>query len=435
MNWVRGALRYAQGKLRCEVRVRAVMLTALLAMGCKLTEELPAPASPPFLVVHSLLNASYSRQFVIVERSTNNNIRAGISGAVVRLTHRTPPPGCASPTVQLPELASPQPGVPGPGIYLTLSLCALRPGDKVDLRVETPDGSVVTGTTTVPGIDDNSIRVGNATTGPSTTTITLDRTRDSLAISMRRSLSPGMQVEAYQDALGGLLTYRTMQKGNLLTIAGNLVDPFDDEGRTVFRAGAYYLLGVAAVDTNYYDYVTSGADPFTGRGFINHLKGAVGIFGSVTVNNYRLKVLAPQTDPREGVYRITGTLAGTPVNITWDLYQDVLGAESIDGNEPVFRAFSGFVEGTWIDGPVSTSANVEMSNTLRPGRNGVADSDFFGAIYGEATDPVFPGQVGVQYTLSGQRRDRGQPFSLLVEYRRNGTSRMDTLTAVQETGP
>jgi hypothetical protein len=44
-------------------------------------------------------------------------------------------------------------------------------------------------------------------------------------------------------------------------------------------------------DTNYYDFVRSRSDPFTGRGFLNHLEGGIGVFGSVEAHTYYLRVI------------------------------------------------------------------------------------------------------------------------------------------------
>ena len=71
---------------------------------------------------------------------------------------------------------------------------------------------------------------------------------------------------------------------------------------------------MAALDTNYFDFTRSITNPLTGRGFINHLSGGIGVFGSIAPVTYELRVTAPQTDAREGIYRFTGNVAGSFVD-------------------------------------------------------------------------------------------------------------------------
>jgi len=77
-----------------------------------------------------------------------------------------------------------------------------------------------------------------------------------------------------------------------LAIPADLYNPFaGDSGQNVFEVGQEYALGISVTDTNYYDFVRSRSDPFTGRGFINHLEGGVGVFGSVATYVYYLRVV------------------------------------------------------------------------------------------------------------------------------------------------
>ena len=64
---------------------------------------------------------------------------------------------------------------------------------------------------------------------------------------------------------------------------------FRDDSGLLIQAGAF--TAVLTVDSNYFDFVRSGSDPITGRGFLNHLEGGIGVFGSVAPYRYTLRVV------------------------------------------------------------------------------------------------------------------------------------------------
>src|SRR6185436_7893051 len=109
-----------------------------------------------------------------------------------------------------------------------------------------------------------------------------------------------------------------------------------------------------------------------------------------------LDVTAPQIDQREGVYQITGRLGDVLVDITWNLYRDLL--------TPNASGFSGFVDGTWVDGPRHTSANAVIA--LQPDPQ-FGPATFAGTIYGAVRLPDLPGQVGNSYQITGLRATPG----------------------------
>jgi hypothetical protein len=162
------------------------------------------------------------------------------------------------------------------------------------------------------------------------------------------------------------------------------------------------------MDTNYFDFVRSATNPLTGSGFLNHLTGAIGVFGSVAPATYVLRVVAPRRDPREGVYHLTGIVAGAPADVTWDVYGDPIDTTS-------FRAF---VDGQWAGGPVHTDANGVFGG-----------SSFEGTMFA----PTAPDTVYPAYLLVGTREAAGTPFRLVVS--RPGAARPDTIVAVQVTSP
>ncbi|MBI4500819.1 MAG: DUF4249 family protein [Gemmatimonadetes bacterium] len=388
------------------IRPAAVIL---FLAGCKLTETVTTPYGDPFLVVHSVLQANQTRQSVIVERSSNG-FQTRVANARVRL-EALDPGDCTSPVAELS------------GDPYVANVCRLQPGMRVALRVETTAGEVVTGVTRVPGVTAMEVSGGTplspvpfGTAG----SVLLDRTRDSIRVAVTAISARGLQVEVIRPSAGGFVTYRTITDSMGLAVPGDLVDPFDGNGRTVFRVGAYYVLSAAVTDTNYFDFVRSGTNPLTGRGFINHLTGGVGVFGSVLVQKYQLKVVAPQTDPREGVYRITGNVLGPtgtvmgPTDITWNVFRDPVST----------GGFAGFVYGTWAGRPLDTSANLTISDS---------DGSFAGILLGSADSPAVPEPLIDAYILSGKRDSSRAPFTLDVSLA--GNIHLGTLTAVQVSGP
>jgi hypothetical protein len=396
----------------------AALIGALLLAGCKLTEVTVAPGTQ-MVVVQSVLSRSTASQYVVLEYSLAGDSVPGptgdsvppdspkfpISGATVTIAHQNGP--CAGRVDTLAEQPPATPGASASGIY-SGSVCPSAPGDTLALQVTTPSGEVVTGA--------RDVRLAGGASALPGDTLLLDRTRDTIKIGITAIAGRGIQVEArptisYQ---GGRNPLYAITDTLGMALPGNLVNPFEgDSGRTIFRAGRYYTLAVALMDANYWDFTRSRTDPITGRGFINHLDGGIGVFGSVETTRYTLRVTAPQADPREGVYRITGTLDGTPVDIAFDLY--------IDEVEP--RLFSGFADGQWVGGNLHATGDGFF--------NGAPSTSNSLLVYIPAGGADSTGA----YALSGIRTDDRSPFSLAAELL--GSTRMvtATLTAQQISGP
>lgn len=397
-------------------------LLPLLLVACQLT-EVTIPSGEPVVIVQAVLSRTRPTQFVIVEESLTGSGRGPtgdvvppaeprlpITGASVQMTHLTSA-SCPLATVALDALADTS------GLYTTDALCPLAPGDRLRLRVETPDGTVVTGETQIPGAESVSVRVGDDTARFEFQELVLDRERDTLRIGIEPILARAMQVEVRradrQDELALFLFTDTLG----VALAGNLVNPFEGgSGETVFRAGRTYLLTVAVTDSNYFDFIRSRSDPFTGRGFINRLEGGTGVFGSVEARSWVLRVIAGVDDPREGTYRVQGRLEGVDIDLRLELFLDDL--------EP--GGFSAFVEGAWIEGEVLRSADGTFD--VARGR----DDDFVMHF----TVPL-SGSLPVEYGLSGTRATGGQTFEVTVTRVIQGDVRTlpATLTARQTSGP
>lgn len=385
------------------------LLPLLPLTSCELT-EVTVPVGEPVLVVHAVLTPgpSGARHIVVVEESITGTARGGrppqqipfdspelpVQGARVVLTNLDGPDSLR--TVELQESE--------PGVYDALATAPpvgipLAPGDRVTLLVEAPDGRRVTGTTTIAGggavwarVGTDSLAVGGM--------IELNRDRDTMRIGARPVSGRALQVEARdrsRDPSDDLVIYLFTDSLGV-ALPGNLINPFEgDSGETVFRAGRFYDLTIAVTDANYYDFLRSGNDPFTGRGFINRLEGGVGVFGSVSPQRAALRVVADVDDPREGVYRLSALDPLLPEQ-EWALYLDAVDAD----------AFSAFATDSLLpEGSVS----------------GVFRGDTLVAVEG-------PPRGGTAYR--GIRAPGGQPFLLEVFI---GDRLVGTVTAIQTGGP
>lgn len=400
------------------------LLLLPLLPACELTEVTVAPGRR-VVVVQSVVNRTEPSQFVIVEYSETGDVttnpgaptippgtpRIPLGGAVVTIEHRGSG-ACAGVVDTLPEARDVGPS----GIYAG-PVCLPQPGQQLALRVETPAGEVVTGSTTIPGASARSVAWPQRAGGLGYP-LAFDRTLDTVRIGLTPVSGIALQVEARNSADLINLVFFAFSDTLGMTVPGNLVNPFEgDSGEAVFRAGREYRLAVALTDTNYYDFLRSRSDPFTGRGFINHLTGGIGVFGSVETSVHFLHVVAPIDDPREGLYRLTGRVDTLDVDATLELYLD----------EVERRQFSAFVRG-W---PVG---NGFFAGTLS------GDGFFPSTPPGEMRFHfALPGADSVRaaYQLTGVRPAAGTPFPLVVAtlYPGQRTALVDTLTALQISGP
>ncbi len=405
----------------------AVLPLGATVAACELTEVTVAPGKR-VVVVQSVISRTDPIQFVVVEYSQTGESpaapgagslasgpRSPISGAAVTIAHRGPGP-CAGHLDTLLERASRDPARGGAGIYAG-PICPPEPGDLLALRVETPAGDLVTGTTLVPGAAKRETLAGTWSSGAAYWVF--NRRHDTLKVHLAPRSGVALQIEVRNREDPDQLALFALADTMDLRFPGNLVNPFQgDHGASVFRAGRYYALGVALADRNYYDFVRSRSDPFTGRGFINHLNGGIGVFGSVETERAILRVVAPLSDPREGRYRLTGSLDGVSVDVLLEVYLDELEAGS----------FSAFASGQWREGPIDTHG------------------DGFFPQGGTASPMTF--QLGIPlpgdslgrtsfYFMSGDRREAGAAFPVVVRslIPGRGQPRVDTLTAQQISGP
>src|SRR6185295_18582711 len=148
----------------------------------------------------------HTDQFVVVEYSFNGDtagrLGAGvtipsgrpqipISGAMVTLAYD--PPGPCSGRVDTLRERMPT-GVPT-GTYLGTGLCVLTPGERVHLKVTTPNGEVVTGETVIPGVTSANVSLGGRQARFNMDTLPMYRERDTLRIQYGAVSGRAIEIE------------------------------------------------------------------------------------------------------------------------------------------------------------------------------------------------------------------------------------------------
>lgn len=392
--------------------------------GCEL-DEVVVPPGDPIVLVHAVIRPDRQQQFVVVERSfsglvdpnelSNFPIPGGqaphipLEDAVVTVTNLDLSGGPCGDTVPF----GPTPGAGSglialPGVYWAPPSCpTMQPGDRLALRVETPDGEVVTGTTRLPGLTRAAITLHGTSTSIDVgagETLEFNRDRDTLRIHVEPIAGRLMQVEVrrtrvrHTDGLTGRQPVtRILADTTEMRLPGSAADLFETgDGEDVFRAGRRYALSVALTDSNYYDFVRSANNGITGRGFINHLSGGVGVFGSLVGPSTEVTVVGDVDDPREGAYRLEGTIQGIDVDATLTIYL----ARPLEESE-----FSAFLDGGWIRRGISGWVSIQRTRWS-------VDGSFRGdSLFALVSDPG--AMVGVRlYRLVGLRREGS--FTLTV---------------------
>ena len=289
---------------------RAVLACLALGVAACALDESVISQSAPEIVVHSVLDPGVNIQELLLERTLTGAIdindkarydsldpinTAGgipIAGATVVITGPDGP-------ITLVERAYVGKGASyGQGRYLmsNTGFKPIRPGATYTLAITTKEGSVVSGETTVPA----------AVTATTTTNLgTFNREQDTLHLSWKpvsRARTYGARVES---PFGAFLLF---SDSTHLDLAGTMRNFWASDIQRLFIPGFDQVSTISAVDSNYFDYFRSRNDPFTGSGIINHLRGAIGLFGSsVTIDSRMVRVSQPVTNAAlEGHYVLTG---------------------------------------------------------------------------------------------------------------------------------
>ncbi len=353
-----------------------VLSLALAVSSCEFG-EISIPDGDPMLVVFAVMRPDIERQWVLVEQTLTGTTSA--EDSLPSLIPGDPPPlPVTAATVFVTNISmandpcgtapfTENPGDPNLdrslGLYWGPTDCpTMRPGDSLELRVETADGLVLTGLTEVVGADRMLLRVNGDSVVVPGPTLTLNRDVDTLEADVSATFGRSAQVEVSRpDSMNALdPKFLMFIDSTAISIPGNLVNfldqLFNDDDSTsdnspesIFTAGWHHTVTVGLMDDHFFDYMRTANMQLSGRGFVNHVEGGMGVFGCVTAAANQVKVVSDLDDDREGAYRMAGTVHGVAVDIALELYVAAAGEDTTD--------MAAFVEGDWVHGGLETSAD------------------------------------------------------------------------------
>lgn len=282
----------------------AALLTAVGLSSCEIG-TITVAKTQPTIVVHAVLNASVATQVILVERTLSGAIPVHdttfnaadpivsdggipVTGARVEIIDSL---GFIHPGIE--DLATSTTGQ-GAGVYRVSFPAGPTRGQRYQLHIVTRQGEEVTAFTRVPSPEVSS-------TGALSRTF--NRDHDSIMVEWKRTAGARAYALRVESPFGPFFLFTDSLQFKL---TGELRNLFSEDFPRVFIPGFRQEMLVAAVDSNFFDYYRTTNDPFTGRGIISRLNGALGMFGSlVTLNSGTITVIADQTEPIEGRFRST----------------------------------------------------------------------------------------------------------------------------------
>ena len=358
-------------------RSAAGLAAAVLSAACGLT-DLEGDRPETVVVVQGVVRADQPQQFVILERTFNGSLNASadgfpsgfvpgggvavpLEGAQVTISNLSLPADPCGRNVALTESAGPADRLQ-PGAYWSPDGCpTLRPSDTLELRVVAGDDRVM-GRTVMPGVNRMTVEIGGVPADVPGPVLVFNRDVDTMRVAVDpiagRAIMLGIRdrlsVESPQDVAQG--SHQFFSDSTALTLAGDHLDVFADleDPPDLFDAGRFVRVTVGYADRNFYDQLRSFNLPITGRGFINHIEGGFGHFSSMVAADIDVRVVAEIDDPREGRYRLAGSLEGVPVSLEWDVYFNRRSLSRGLFGTGEEQNFSSFLEGQWVTGPMDS---------------------------------------------------------------------------------
>jgi hypothetical protein len=295
-------------------RLFVAMALAAAAVACEI-EKVEIPRPERLVALHGVLSASAPSQVVLLERTRNGSVAvrapsfelesplgsdSGIAenGAIVTLT--TP----SGATLVAREDNTIVLGAAGGGVYrFDLPGSALERSGTYTLSVLTRAGERLGAATTVPG----------GTAALVAEPRDFNRATDELILEWPKTAGARSYLVRVESPLGPRTFFTDDTR---VRLGGDLRNVDLDALPRLFIPGFPQAVTVSAVDSNYYDWFRTHNDALSGTGLVNRVTGGLGVFGSlVRLRLLDLNVVAPQTEPVAGTFRIVGTpeeLAATP---------------------------------------------------------------------------------------------------------------------------
>jgi len=334
-----------------------------LVAGCQL-QEVTVPLGREGIAVHGVLtlDSNATAQYIIVERTVTGTMNIPDQDSVRGLP-QPPLPVSGAQVVVTRDDGDSVLFSEGrtPGVYALAREASrpfLVPGRVYRLRVDVPDGRQVRGQARMPAPP--------LVTGMPAMGATFDRDHDTLRLSWSGARwSDRIYVQVRPRDLQRRLTLVLFTDSTALIIPGRLPLPFlsDTLPPSVWVAGSYQTLTVAAIDSNYFDHLSTQNDPFTGGGYVGHLEGALGVFGAIAPVNRTVVVRGDVDHPFEGRYGLRMVLDGDSLAGEVELYV------TRERPEPVL--VNGIVSATLVraaGGPPQALVEVQAGGRVSGGR-------------------------------------------------------------------
>jgi hypothetical protein len=298
------------------------VLFAVSVVGACDIGTVDIPKTTPTVVVHAVLNPSAPNQVILLERTLTGSVTipdtmfdasdpivsAGgiaISSATVEIVD-----SAGRVTSGVEDKSVPGNNGKGAGVYrVPIPGPSLMLGGRYQLHIHTAQGEDVTAFTRLPN--------------PSTRSsggLTQVFNRDHDIIATRWNAVPLTRAYAVriESPFGPFFLFTDSLS---FQTNGQLRNLFAADLPRVFIPGFRQDMIVAAVDSNFYDYYRTNNDPFTGSGIISRVNGGLGMFGALVIlNSGTLTVIADQTQPIEGRFRLTPTSIDPTTPTQFTLY-------------------------------------------------------------------------------------------------------------------
>jgi hypothetical protein len=309
-------------------RLAAVACALAFAAACEI-EKSAIPQGPKFLALHGVLSASAPTQAILLERTRNGSVRpvapsfelesplgsdSGIAESGATMTLVTP---TGERLFAIEDNIGG--GARGAGVYrFYVAGSALERNLPYRLEVRTRDGELLAAETSVP--EGVPAMVADSSG--------FDRSTDTVVVSWPKSDGARSYYVRIESPFGPRAFFTS---DTVVRLPGDLRNVDLDELPHLFIPGFPQAITVSAVDSNFYDWFRTHADPLSGRGLVDRIEGGLGVFGSIV----RLRLLdrdvvAPQPEPIAGTFDLVGPPEDTDIQryTRLDLYVESHAARS-----------------------------------------------------------------------------------------------------------